>query len=64
MYDLVLRHLIYRMDPERAHRFAVVGFRYGGRLLRVLGGRHVFPRPPASAAVSAMGLEFPAPTAD
>ncbi|WNM25662.1 quinone-dependent dihydroorotate dehydrogenase [Demequina capsici] len=61
MYDLVLRNVIYRMDPEFAHRFAVVGFRYGGRLLRALGGRRSFPAPPASAAVHALGMEFAAP---
>lgn len=61
MYDLVLRNVIYRMDPEFAHRFAVAGFRYGGRVLRMLGGRWVFPSPPASARVHALGLDFDAP---
>ncbi|WP_084126696.1 quinone-dependent dihydroorotate dehydrogenase [Demequina sp. NBRC 110054] len=61
MYDLVLTQIIYRMDPEFAHRFAVKGFRYGGRLLRLLGGRRVFPAPSEGAAVHALGLTFPAP---
>ena len=61
MYDLVLRHVIYRMDPELAHRAAVQGFRFGGRMLRILGGRRVFPAPRAGAAVEALGLTFPAP---
>ncbi|MEX0913813.1 MAG: dihydroorotate dehydrogenase (quinone), partial [Demequina sp.] len=61
MYTLVFRLLILRMSPEAAHDFAVAAFRWGWPLLRLLRLLRLLPSPPASAAVDAMGVRFPAP---
>jgi dihydroorotate dehydrogenase len=54
----LLRWLLFRLDPELAHRL-------GMRVLRVLGrrplARLVRPRPAPSLRVSAFGLEFESP---
>ena len=52
-YDLLFRHALSRVDPERAHR---IGFR-AVRAARPVVGR--LPQP--GSAVTAMGLEFPHP---
>ncbi len=52
-YDLLFRHALTRVDPERAHR---LGFR------AVRAGRPVLARlPHPDAPVEAMGLSFPHP---
>jgi len=52
-YDLLFRHALARIDPERAHR---LGFR------AVRAGRPLLERLPQEAApVTAMGLTFPHP---
>lgn len=60
MYSFLFRHLLARLDPERAHTVAV-------RVIRALAlpglGRivHRFTRPDPALRVSALGLEFPSP---
>jgi dihydroorotate dehydrogenase len=54
----LVRWLLFRLDPERAHRLGAAG-------LRILGwrplARRVRPRPAPSLRVSALGLEFESP---
>lgn len=59
MYSL-LRPLLFRLDPERAHRFT---FRMLDTAARVPGALALVgaERPPKGAAVRVMGLEFPGP---
>lgn len=60
MYGLFFRHVILRMSTERAHHVAVAAFQYGWPLVAVARWLRVMPPAPASAAVKAMGLTFPA----
>ena len=59
MYSL-LRPLLFRLDPEHAHRFT---FRMLDAAARVPGALALVgaERPPKGAAVRVMGLEFPGP---
>ena len=59
MYSL-LRPLLFRLDPEHAHRFT---FRMLDTAARVPGALALVgaERPPKGAAVRVMGLEFPGP---
>jgi dihydroorotate dehydrogenase len=61
VYALVFRHVILRMSTERAHHVAVAAFRYGWPLVAIARALRLMPAPPASGAVEAMGLTFPAP---
>jgi len=59
MYSL-LRPLLFRLDPERAHRFTFRMLDTAARVpaaLALVGAE----RPPKGAAVRVMGLEFPGP---
>ncbi|MCC7502165.1 MAG: quinone-dependent dihydroorotate dehydrogenase [Flavobacteriales bacterium] len=59
MYKL-LRPLLFRYDPERAHRITFNLLEFAAKLpgaLKLVGGAH----PPANAAVKVMGLLFPSP---
>jgi dihydroorotate dehydrogenase len=57
----VFRLLILRLSTEAAHQLAVNAFRWGWPILRLLRWVRLLPSPPASAAVDAMGVRFPAP---
>jgi dihydroorotate dehydrogenase len=61
VYGLVFRHLILRMDPERAHLFAVGMYRRCWPLVRVARATRIIPSPSPGGAVTTMGLVFPAP---
>jgi dihydroorotate dehydrogenase len=57
IYGLLFRHVLRRIDPERAHRLAaaLLGSLPAGALRRVLGARDPTLR------VRALGLDFPSP---
>ncbi|WP_062073472.1 quinone-dependent dihydroorotate dehydrogenase [Demequina sediminicola] len=57
MYRAFYDHVLSRVDAERAHRFGVLSFRYGGWVFRLArkARRGSSPAP----AVQAMGIEFP-----
>lgn len=61
MYAMVFRHVILRMSTERAHHVAVAAFRWGWPLVGIARWIRLMPPAPASAAVKALGIEFPAP---
>jgi dihydroorotate dehydrogenase len=61
VYGLVFRHLILRMDPERAHLFAVGMYRRCWPLVRAARVTRIIPSPSPRGAVTTMGLVFPAP---
>jgi dihydroorotate dehydrogenase len=61
VYGLVFRHVILRMDPERAHLFAVGAYRRLWPVVRAAGALRIVPRPAPGAAVTTMGVTFPAP---
>lgn len=57
MYRLFYDHLLVRVDAERAHRFGVLGFRYGAWAFRL--GRAIKAVPTPVSSVEAMGIRFP-----
>jgi dihydroorotate dehydrogenase len=61
VYGLVFRHVILRMDPERAHQFAVSMYRRCWHIVRAARALRIIPRSPSRAAVTTMGVTFPAP---
>lgn len=61
MYGLLFRRVITRIDPERAHHLSVGAYRVAWPVVRLARWLRVFPPPRASAAVTAMGIRFPAP---
>ena len=60
MYGFIFRHLIVRLQPESAHKVAVVGFRWGAPFLRLARLVRLLPSPRPRGAVTAMGVTFPA----
>ncbi|WP_084103460.1 quinone-dependent dihydroorotate dehydrogenase [Demequina sp. NBRC 110056] len=57
MYRLFYDNLVVRVDAERAHRFGILAFRWGGWAFRLGRALRVIPRP--ASGVSAMGIDFP-----
>lgn len=61
MYALFFRQVLLRMSTERAHHLAVAAFRWGWPLAAAARWLRLMPPAPASAAVKALGIVFPAP---
>ncbi|NOY92879.1 MAG: quinone-dependent dihydroorotate dehydrogenase, partial [Deltaproteobacteria bacterium] len=61
-YARILRPLLFRIDPERAHHLAFAALRAGlsTRAARSVARRRLAPRDPA-LAVEVLGLRFPTP---
>ncbi|WP_084037890.1 quinone-dependent dihydroorotate dehydrogenase [Demequina sp. NBRC 110053] len=57
MYRLFYDTVLVRVDAERAHRFGVLAFRWGGWAFRV--GRSLRLLPTPRSGVEAMGIAFP-----
>ena len=58
-YEIVFRHVLSRMDPERAHHLAYEVIRFLPRVGGVLMARFFAPDP--SLRTRALGLQFPSP---
>lgn len=61
MYQSFYRHLLSRVDAERAHRLGIDAFRLGAPAFRLGRSLGLVPRPVPTGAVQALGLRFPAP---
>ncbi len=57
MYRIFYRHVLVRVDAERAHHFGIAAFRYGSGLFRAARILRKSSRTPTS--VRALGIDFP-----